>query len=264
MTGGTPDQGIEAETTTMPEPPEAETPAENQTEEQNQESLELIKQFAPEADTSTPEGLIAGLTEALKKLAPFQKKIRDVVEEDIEAAAFMYDMIETGDVLKSLARNYSAEELQAVLDGMEEDDFEGDRKMYSDRINSVKAKNEELQNNMKLSEVSAGEFMDKVNMSDEDIDGFEKYYKEFLSDAVNNKMTVQHWESLWKGYKHDPDVEEAESNGKVMGRNEKIVTQKAGKKDLEALLPEANASMGMSPKTEKPQSFKDKFIEGVL
>ena len=235
-----------------PVTPETETTTENETEGANSEAIELVNKYAPGSDTSTPEAIISGLVSALNKLTPFQDKIRDVVDENTEAASFVYDMLETGDVLKSLARNYSAEELQTVLDGMQDDDYEGDRKIHSDNVAASKKRKEELSANMKLSEVSAGQFMDQVNMSDADIDEFEKYYKEFLSDAVNNKMTVAHWKTLWDGMRHDPDVAEAEANGKIIGKNEKITTKKASDKDLAKLLPDGGGSLAPAAPVAKP------------
>ena len=233
-------------------------------ESPNNESIELINRFAPGSDTSTPEGIIEGQLTVLKSMVPIYDKLYDLARTSPESAAFISDLLDTGSPVKALVRNFDSEEIQTALDEAESSDYEEDKNMFSEKVTGMKARNEELEKNKKESEISAQAFMDKYQPNDDDVTGFVSFYDKLLSDAVNNKMTVEHWESVWQAYKYKDDVSEAESNGMVMGRNEKIVTQKAGKKDLDALLPEANAGMGMAPKTEKPKSYKEKFLEGVV
>jgi hypothetical protein len=105
--------------------------------------------------------------------------------------------------------------------------------------------------------------MDQVSPSDEDVEGFIKFYDAFISDALDNRMSTDHWIAIWNSYKHDDDVQEAEENGIVMGKNQKIVAQKASKEEEKNLLPEAGAGAGVKPK-EKPRSFGGEFFKGVI
>ena len=247
-----------------PQTPESESPQEDKTEDPNAESLEIIDRFAPGLDTSTPEAIIAAQLKVLQSMVPIYDKLYDVALAAPEAGQFVADLLETGDPVKALVRNYDTQEVQAALDSADSGDHEADMAIHSSKVESAKAHKMELEGNMKASEVSAQEFMDKYEPNDQDVAGFTAFYDTLLQDAVNNKMSVAHWESIWQAYKYKDDVSEAESNGKVMGRNEKIMTQKAGKKDMESLLPEANAGVQTPPPANtKPRSFASKFMEGI-
>lgn len=246
-----------------PETPEAETPQENTLEGQNGEIKEWIDRFAPGSDTSTPEGIIAGATKVLGSMVPIYDKLYDVALAAPEAAQFVSDLLDTGSPVKALVRNYDPEEIQAALDEAEGGDHEADKGVFTAKVESAKAKQAELETNKKESEISAQAFMAKYEPNEEDVAGFVAFYDKLLSDAVNNKMTVEHWESVWQAYKYKDDVTEAEDNGRVMGRNEKIVTQKANKKESDAMLPDASAGITVAPKQEKPKSFAAKFMQDI-
>jgi len=233
-----------------------DTPAEIQTSDPNAEAIELINRYAKGSDTSTPEGIIAGLVAGFKTLTPFQDKIRDVAENDTASAAVLHDYLETGNLLKAFVRNYDPEEVEAAVEDMREnDDYEGDRKIHADNLASTKSQKEQHAKNVNQSQLDCQAFLDKNGISDEELPGFEKFYAELMDDARDDKMSVKHWDSVWQAYKYKDDVANAESNGQVMGRNEKIMTKKASKEDLENLLPgEGGGNISQKP-VVKPQSF---------
>lgn len=241
--------------------PEAENTPQDNTEGQNGESIELINRFAPGSDTSTPEAIIEGQLKVLKAMVPIYDKLYDVALAAPEAASFLSDLLDTGSPVKALVRNYDPQEIQAALEDGQSGDHSADMQMHTDRVESAKTRQGELDENKKASEITAQAFMDKYEPTEEDVSGFTVFYDNLLKDAVNNKMTVEHWESMWQAYKYTDDVTEAEDNGRVIGRNEKIVTQKANKKESDTLLPEASGGITTPPKQEKPKSFASKFMQ---
>jgi len=242
-----------------PVTPEVETPNENQTEGSNAEAIELINRYAEGSDTSTPQAIIDALVVSMNKLVPFQDKIRDVAENDTASAAFLHDFMETGNVLRSFVRNYDPEEVEAAVEDMREnDDYEGDRKMHSERLASSASQKEQHAKNVNQSQLDCQAFLDKNEITDEELPEFEKFYAELMDDARDDKMSVKHWDSVWQAYKYKDDVAEAESNGQVMGRNEKIMTKKASKEDLAKLLPEEGGGAMSKKEVVKPMPYSYK------
>lgn len=253
----------------MPEtsPNESENAAETAAEanDPNAKAIDYINRFAQGSPTSTPEEIIAGLVNALDVTSVPYDQFSDVAYSSQEAAAFMYDLKETGDPIKALVRNYDPEEIQAALETMNEDDsYEEDRKSYQGKVEGKKAYMAHQEENMKLSQTGAEEFMDEMNPSEEEQTAFIAFTDEFLMDAADNKMTKAHWMELWQAFKYKGDVANAEENGKIIGKNEKIVTGKRTRDDLVHMLPEGGSAIAKKQEVVKPKSFADDFMNGVI
>lgn len=251
--------GVE-ETTSV----ESEVPAETNTGQptQNGELMAYVSKYAPGMDTSTPEGLQAACTEIITKHFPFIDKVYDMAQSDDLAAATMFDLVNTGSLIKAIARNYDPEEKQALVEELEDSSYDEDRQMYQDKMNGQKEYSERMAVNMAASQMGAQEFVDEVGATDKDIEEFKPFVDSFFSDIEDRKLTKKHWLAIWKAFKYDSDVTEAEENGKVMGRNEKIVAEKKSREDIKGLLPEANASIQVKP--ERQKTFTEEFMTGVL
>jgi hypothetical protein len=191
------------------------------------------------------------------------QKLTELAESDETTAAFLSDLLDTGDVLKSLARNYDPEELEAAIESVKSEDYNEDIKTYQGKIKSRKDRASQLESNKAESQKSAQEFMDMVNPSDEDVEGFIAFYDSFIRDAVDNKMTLDHWQTMWKAYKRDNDVQQAQETGEIIGRNAKIEATKATKKDMEQLLPGEALGAKVASQEQKPRSFGAEFMRDI-
>lgn len=232
----------------------------------NGELIEYINRFAPGSDTSTPEALMEAATKIIQSMAPIYDKLYDLSVSDQAAAAFLSDLLDTGNPIKALVRNYDPEEINAAQEAMtENDDLEEDRNIYQEKISSRKMRDTEIETNRAQSEISAKEFVDEITPDEKDLQDFISFCDSFLKDWLDSKMPKENWMILWKGFKHDSNVAEAEENGMIAGRNQKIITEKATRKDLADVLPDASGGVGMQPQvTEKKKSFGSKFMDGVL
>lgn len=215
---------------------------------------------APAATTEEmdPGSELEALRAENKELKVFQDKIRELGETYPLALAIIYDVVETGSIPVALSQNLDMEEINDLIEEARSIEYEEHRAKYQGKVKETKARMEELETNMQTSQVSAQEFMDKVNPSEEEADAFAKYYDEFLKDAVDNKMTLDHWMRAWKGFKYDGTVAEletkaieAEENGRIAGRNEKIVTGKQNRKALAEELPEIGTGGGSAGPVKK-------------
>lgn len=237
----------------------------------NSEIIDFINRFAPGSDTSSPEAIITAATEVLKMLVPVHDKLYDLAVTSPENAAMLNDWMETGSLPKSIARNYDPEEITALIEEINDEEYETDRASYADKINQRNAREAELAANQTESQISAQEFIDKVQPTDDELEAFIAYHKSFLQDAVDNKMSFDHWMRAWKGFKYDGTVAElenkaveAEEAGRIAGRNEQIGTEKLSRKDLADMMPEIAGSIDQPKKEDKPRPFAARFIDGVI
>ena len=248
---------------------ESEEPTE-QTPAANEKMIGFINRFNPGADTSTPEAIIAAATTVMESFVPVYDKLYDVVSTDNQAASYVNDLLETGDPLAALANNYSEEEVLAAVEEMKSDKYADKVSSFNERKAAAKTRQAELEANKAKSQMSAQEFMDKYQPEEDDLEKFIAFYDGIIKDAVDNNMSLDHWERLWKAYKYDGTVAElenkvgeAEEMGKIAGRNEKIIQGKKDRESLAELLPETSGG-GALPKTEKPKSFAGSFMNGVI
>lgn len=245
--------------------PEVETPVIDESEttsETTQEAsttngewIEYANKYNPGADTSTPQAILDALLPTFQKMVKTEQEFIDLINESPESAAVLLDWKETGSLPVAISRNYDPEEISALVEEINDEAYTEHRNSYSDRVKSQKERASQLESNIKESQISAQQFYDKVNPSEDELEAFIKYHEEFLRDAVDNKMTLDHWMRAWKGFKYDGDmdtmnnmVSEAEENGKIMGRNEARQAEKMTKKDVATLLPETSGG-GVTPKS---------------
>lgn len=247
---------------------EVGTSEETNTEATNSTLTEItdyVNRFVPGSDVSTPEAQIESLLKIVREIVPIYDKLWDAAENSPESAAFISDFLATGNPIKSLVRNFDPEEVKAAIEVMtEDDDMEEDRNIYREKITQRKTRMEEIEKNRAESEMSAKEFVDELTPSEEDLQAFVSFCDGFLKDWLDSKMPKENWMILWKGFKHDANVSEAEEAGRITGRNEKIITEKATRKDLADAMPEmTGASTGKLATPERPKSFAAKFMEDL-
>jgi len=253
-------------------PPEADaTQPENESAETTQsdteEIVEIINRFQPDADTSSPEAIIASATQVLQMMVPIYDQTYDLALSAPETASFLHDLLTTGDVAKSIARNYDPEEFQALIEEVgQNDDYEGDRSAHAEKVAKVKARTKQIGDNVQISMQAIDKWaVEHENWDQAKADEFEKFVLQFYQDGVDGLISEQALAVLEKGFTYDGDVAVAEQNGKVIGRNENIVASKLSKEKEEELLPEhlsGKATPPPAPAREK--SFAGKFMEGVL
>ena len=221
-------------------------------EPQNEEILELIKKFSPDCDVSTPQAIINAASQVIKAMEPIYDKTYDLALSAPEAAAFINDLLETGNVPKSLARNYDPDELKVIWDEVQDDSNEEDRTSHAEKVTKVKSKIATLNGNMAISMKNISDFMEKrEHWPPEKADEFEQKVIQFYQDGADGLISEEALSLLEKGLMHDDDVTEAEENGKIIGKNEKIVAKKLSKEKENELLPELNGG------TAQPSTAED-------
>ena len=177
----------------------------------------------------------------------------------------MKDVLDIGDVPKAIARNYDPDEIEAMMGEVRDDSNEEERSNHIEKVTSAKGRMDKVKGNLDISMEAIAKFKeDRNHWPSEKAEAFEQFVIKHYDDGADGLITEKDLNLLEKGFNYDDDVSEAEENGKVMGRNEQIETKKAGKKDLENLLPEHSSGMATPPQAPaKKKSFADQFMEGI-
>lgn len=248
------------------EVPEMEAEKEQETiespdSEGNPRLIELINRFAPDADTSSPSALNESALQVLEMMVPVYDKLYDLAVGSPESAAVLNDWLETGDLVKAIARNYGEEEKQALIEELDDEMYEEDRKLYSEKVKSKKDRDALVQKNLAASQMGAQEFVDEMGLTEEQVDKFKPYVDKFLQDCEDRNLSKTNWMILWDAYTKKESVAEAEEMGRIAGRNEKIVAEKKTRNDIKELLPEVNASAEIPSQTEKKK--EDPFLTSL-
>lgn len=205
---------------------------------QNEELVDLVKKICPDADVSDLGSVSEPVLEALRRSAPIYDKIYDVAVGAPESAAFVNDLLETGDVAKSLARNYDPDELVALWEEVTDDSNEEDRNAHVEKVTKAKERVDMVKNNMDVSMGAISDFMEeRKHWPPAKSEEFEQKVVQFYQDGADGLVTPEALAILEKGFYHDDDVTEAEENGKIMGKNETIVAKKLDKAKEKELLP---------------------------
>jgi hypothetical protein len=246
------------------EVPGEDTAVEESPENTNAELIDIIKRVNPGLDLSSPELITSATLKTLKILVQIYDKVYDLALAAPETAALLNDWLETGELAKAIARNYDPDEILALVEEIKDESYEEDKKVYSDKIKVKRDRETLLTGNMAKSQMSAQEFVDEEGLNEADIEEFKPFVDQFFRDVEDKNLTAPNWKILWKAFKRDNDVAEAEDNGRVIGRNEKIVAEKKTRDDIKELLPEANAGASLPKRVDSKKSYASKFMDGVI
>jgi hypothetical protein len=260
------EEGVAPEVTTEVAP-DTENEAAETSQSSNEEIIEVIKQFYPDADVSSDQAIIGSALKVLNDIVPIHTKTYDVVDTAPEVGAFLSDVLETGDIAKAIARNFDPQEFQALCEAVkDDDDYEGDRAAFADKVTKAKERKKLIESNKQVSLDGLNTFMEeRKDWSPEKAEEFHKFVLKHYEDSLDGLITMDNLAILEKGFKYDQDVASAEEVGTIKGRNEQIVTKNLSKEEKENLLPEhASGKTPPPPKPAKPKNFGASFLDGAI
>lgn len=152
-----------------------------------------------------------------------QDKLNNLFGNDPKAATFMQRWIAGGDPAVELVRVYGSDELRDALDDPEKQDALAEAsKEYAERVAKDKEFEQKYQQNLSASLDEMDAFQKSENLSDEDMDGLLAQLAQSATDFISGKITTEALNGVLRSTRYDADVENAEREGEVRGRNQKI------------------------------------------
>lgn len=181
-----------------------------------------------------------------------EKALGDMFSADPRSAQFLADMHNGQDPVLGLVKNFGIE-IKDVLDNPEmQDKIAEANKEYVERVAKSKQLDEEYEKNMEVSLETLRQFQEERGMSDEQIDAVADAMLTVVKDGVMGKFSRETLEMFVNAINHDSDVANASEEGRVAGRNAKIVEglRKQNKGDGTSPLNGKNGNAGSGQKSQ--------------
>lgn len=152
-----------------------------------------------------------------------EKTLSDMFSADPRSAQFLSDMHKGEDPVLGLVRTFGIE-IKDVLDDpeMQEKIAEANRE-YVERVAKSKELDEEYERNMAVTLETLRRYQQEHGMTDEQIDAVIDALLRIVRDGVMGKFDVDTLDMMVKAIDHDADVDIAAEEGRIAGRNDKIV-----------------------------------------
>ena len=159
----------------------------------------------------------------LGKYKEYEKSLSDMLAADPRSAQFLSDMHNGLDPVLGLVRNFGID-IKNVLDDPEmQDKIAEANKEYVERVAKSKQLDDEYEKNMDATLETLREFQQERGMSDEQIDEVAAAMLGVVRDGVMGKFTKETLAMFVNALNHDSDVANAGEEGRIAGRNAKIV-----------------------------------------
>lgn len=152
-----------------------------------------------------------------------EKTLSDMFDADPRSAEFLVAMHRGEDPVVGLVRNFGIEIKDVLDDPAMQDKIAEANKEYVERVAKSKELDAEYERNMATTLDTLREFQRERGMTDEQIDAVVDALLQIVRDGVMGKFDVSTLDMMTKAINHDSDVTIAAEEGRVAGRNDKIV-----------------------------------------
>ena len=185
-----------------------------------------------------------------------EKAMSDMFAADPRSAQFLADMHNGKDPVVGLVRNFGVE-IKDVLDDPEmQEKIAEANKEYVERVAKSKQLDEEYEKNMDASLETLREFQEERGMTDDEIDAVAEAMLTVVRDGVMGKFSKETLGMFVNAINHDSDVASASEEGRVAGRNERIVEGLRKQKKGDGTAP-LNGKNGGAPKGKRNMNIFD-------
>ena len=192
-----------------------------------------------------------------------EKAMSDMFAADPRSAQFLADMHNGQDPYVGLVKNFGVNIEDVLHDPKMQEQIAEANKEYVERVAKSRKLDEEYEKNMDASLETLRQFQEERGMSDDQIDEVFGALITVVRDGVMGKFSKETLAMFVNAINHDSDVASASEEGRVAGRNDKIVEglRKRDKGDGTAPL---NGKNGGAPSQHKSsQSIFDLANEAV-
>lgn len=239
------DKGDGEETTGESEGQEKETEDETAGEEEEEASAlpeavtNTLKEAFPDKDFSDAEELqgtieqLVGDSQALKAEREANAKVYDLFENSEELVQVARHMDSGKSFLEALALTVDFNDTMGEL--KEEDPEEYKKVLKAQALREAelerrqaeqKAMEKEFRDNEEASQQNISSFQQEKGMDDKTKDEFLGKINDHFSNIVRGNITPEFLEMMYKALNYEVDMEKAQEEGKIRGRNEKINAKK--------------------------------------
>lgn len=186
-----------------------------------------------------------------------EKTLSDLMTSDPRAGYFLNDWRNGEDPLLSYVKRFGPELKEALESPEKAEALAEANKEYAERVAKSEEYEAEYQKNLEESNAVIDELQAEEGLSDEEIDERLQFIMKMTQDAILGKFTKESLQMAAKAINHDADVELADAEGEIRGRNAKIEEKLRRKKRGDGTANIAGKNGGAGAPQQKGSSIFD-------
>ena len=192
-----------------------------------------------------------------------ERQLGDMFASDPRSANFLASWRNGEDPVVGLVRLFGTDIKDALDDPEKQEEIATANKEFVERVAKNKQLEEEYQTNLGESLDVLDQFQQENGLSDDEVDNVMEFLAGIVRDGIMGKFTKESMDMGLKAVRHDSDVNTAEEEGEVRGRNAKI-TEKLRKRDEGDGTPNLNGKNANTPSQGKSPALGvlDNYDEG--
>lgn len=221
--------------------------------------LERLQSRYPDKEFSDDEAIFGQISddfdESDKNLAGYKEREKifsDMFTSDPRSAQFVNDWRNGEDPEVALVRRHGIEIKDAIDDPEKLEKIAEANKEHVERIAKEKELEEIYQQNLKESLTTLEQMQQEKGMSDEQLDAAMGFLLDIVRNGIIGKFTPESIEMALKTINHDADVENANQEGVVQGKNTKVEERLRKPKNGDGTAPLGGANGSAKPAKQRP------------
>lgn len=191
--------------------------------------MERLKSKYPDKEFADDEAMFGQINDDYddydKKLTDYreqEKALTDLFSSNPRSAAFLTDWRKGEDPIVGLIRKFGDDFKAALEDPDKQEALAEANKDYAERIAKEKEYEDAYQKNINETLVTLNKMQQEEGVSDKDIDLAMEFLIGIMKDGLLGKFSRESITMALKAIKHDADVEMADREGEIRGKNTKI------------------------------------------
>ena len=193
---------------------------------------EKLLQYYPDRRVETDDDLFDLLCEYDSQISSCYDRLKDgqlklayLFNENPRVGAFISDVVSGDDALLACVRHFGRELLESRDDFDTLDRIRREDMIYRERRMQQRKMEEERERNWERSERIIAAFKTQNGLSDEAFDRFLEEVYDLVESIFMGKFSMRTLELLYRGINYESDMMQAEMNGEVRGKNQRILLE---------------------------------------
>ena len=194
---------------------------------------EKLLQYYPDRRVETDDDLFDLLCEYDSQISSCYDRLKDgqlklayLFNENPRVGAFISDVVSGDDALLACVRHFGRELLESRDDFDTLDRIRREDMIYRERRMQQRKMEEERERNWERSERIIAAFKTQNGLSDEAFDRFLEEVYDLVESIFMGKFSMRTLGLLYRGINYESDMMQAEMNGEVRGKNQRILLER--------------------------------------